>query len=241
LSKPESQKINADESRVAETFVKTVLMNAEIEQMLIEDKEEELEDWIVFEEEENAVSMSQMPPTERSYDLGGVAPASHWEQFQKRVTNTLKSGTTSVSSTVEEVGNKVVDKANKAGEETTQLIGVAEKYQNKIEDIVKLNYKDACLTAAELEGRSRAVCKDVESWLIKTGAVDHMPDSAGPCWCQLCWIHRYQNAALLTSFKAKSAALEVTRAARKKTSELPTYSAVRRRFKSVFYKTESSA
>merc|ERR1719215_2413439 len=105
-------------------------MNSEIEEMLIENNEEELEDWIVFEGDENAVSMFQTLSAEPSYDLGGLAPASHWEQFQKRVTNTVKSGITSVTSTVEEMGNKVADRAGKAGEETTQLIAVAEKYQN---------------------------------------------------------------------------------------------------------------
>jgi len=212
----------------------------DIEEMLTPKRpgEEEPEDWIVFEGDENVVSEY------RTHTHWGSPPACHKEQesgawtprvLQERVTNTVKEGVAKVG----EVGGKLISTAGKVGDDATERLETAERYAKDIENIVKVKaafiseksratYQDVENRLEELEGKSRMAylksSEDFESWLEKSGALDHM--------------YRIKSAAVLVGGEVSSKAKAVSKAAkkvvRKKTGSLPTTGAVRRRFKSAF-------
>lgn len=227
------------------------------EEMMVADKEDEPEDWIVFEGDWNVVSEFRTIAAERSYSYEGPPPDSDCNTASGRFEKLVRSK-------VGEVGDKIVGTVEKMGSKigtiTPVLSGTwdsideaGERYAQQIEELVKLKasmishksrstYQDVCSTAEkcswQLEGtaalavdKSKVVCQDVESKLVQYGAVDYVNKLEG---C-------IQNGALLMSRKA----LAVSKAARMKTGDLPSYynkyDAMRRGMKSAVQKGFKSA
>merc|ERR1719515_367231 len=94
-----------------------------------------------------------------------------------------------------------------AERDVKELEGMVNLKAGVISDKSWATYQDACLTAekcsGKLEDRSQVVFRDLEAWLIQTGAIPQM--------------QRIQSVAVKVSTKAKSVSKATSKAARQKT------------------------
>jgi hypothetical protein len=245
----DADKVGLEERQHLKAEVEINPASYDYEEMLNDDREEdEPEDWIVFEGDLNVVSECGTFADEQSNsnpDVRSASSPASGSSFGKlfrgkeRFAGAVKKKVASVGG----VGDKIVGTVGRMGDLCTlnsvnysidYMAGMwdaadeaGEKYLLQMEDIVKLKagaISDMSKTGVD---KSRAVCQDVESRLINSGAVEYMQRLEG---C-------LQNGAVLMSSKANT----LSKAAGVQSGpKLPSYTGMRRSLKSVVNKGVSA-